>query len=125
MASGSPTYPSPMIPNRISRAAAFLISSSATDISMVSPVSPVKPRQRLHNPLLLCLRQLRIHRQGEHLRGGRLVSRQAAPAISQVRKAGLQMQGKRIVHRTSDAVGLEMLLRGIPPGRSDGVLMED
>src|ERR1051326_5086751 len=114
-----------MMPKRSFRSSAFLMRSLATDISGYSRVSVVELVHRLDYALLLRLGQLRVHRQGQHLVHGRLGFRQSPRPVPQVRKAGLEVQAKRVVHRTSDAAGLQVGSEGVPLCRPDGVLVEN
>src|SRR5204863_8399953 len=92
-ASGSPTYPSPTIPNSTSRRSALAISSSATLILSSSigaglPPSCVKLEHGLDHGVLLRSRQLRKHRERHDLGGGRLGHRNAAALVAEVSEAG-------------------------------------
>src|ERR1043166_3968914 len=125
-ASGSPTQPSPMMPNSASRRSALAIKSSATDIRAFSPItSVIESGHRPHHIRLLILPQLRIDRKRDDLRRGGLGGGKAPGPVPKMAEAGLQVQGQGIVHRTPDAAGPQGVQQRVPPGNPHRVLVKD
>src|SRR4051794_5936024 len=87
MASGSPTYPRPTIPNRTSRRSALSINSCA----MLIRSSRVELQHGLDHGVLLRRGQLGKHRERDHFRGGGFGHRDAAALVSQGSEAGLEV----------------------------------
>ena len=73
--------------------------------------SPIKLPDGVGHVLELCLRQLGIDRQREHLARRLLGHREPAGLVAQVREARLEMQGHRIIDRAADPLRLEMRLK--------------
>ena len=88
-----------------------------------SPRSCVERENRVDDCVLLLPGHLRIDRERDHFPGRCLGDRQAAALVAQMREAGLQVQGQRVVDRAADArlpSGAPAARRGAAPAACTG-----